>query len=163
MSAAIGVADSPDGALAYAIPFPPEALPPVQPQALLDAWDAARAAADAGRFGPPRRLVFARPGAEPLLLDISDPDARCWAEAVDGQAGLDRAQGMALCLRLLALIDLLAHAPWTRGLYVLAHDGPEFHPALLAAVATAPLGPAARFDPAALRARLSQTLPGRSA
>jgi hypothetical protein len=163
MSAAIGVAESPEGALAYAIPFPPEATPPVRPQALLDAWGAARAAADAGRFGPPRRFLFLRPGAEPLSLELADPDARCWAEAVDNASPLDRAQGLALCLRLLALVDLLASAAWTRGLFVLDHDGPEFHPALLAAAATAPLDASARFDAALLRDRISASLPGRTA
>ena len=163
MSAAIGVAESPEGALAYAIPFPPEATPPVRPQALLDAWDAARAAADAGRFGPARRFLFYRAEDGPLALDIADPDARCWAEAVDATAPLDRAQGLALCLRLLALIDLLAHAAWTRGLFVLAQDGPEFHPALLAAAAAAPLDASARFDAARLRTQLAATLPGRTA
>ena len=164
MSAAIGVAESPEGDIAYAIPFPPEATPAVRPQALLDAWGAARTAADAGRFGPARRFLFRR-GAEeePLLLDLADRDARCWAEAVDGASPLDRTQGLALCLRLLALIDLLARAPWTRGLFVLDHDGPEFHPALLAAAATAPLDASARFDAAQLRERITASLPGRTA
>ena len=164
MSTAVPVAESPEGAIAYAVPVSPEALPPVRPQALLDAWDAARAAADAGRFGPPRRFLFPAAGeTEPVALDLADRDARCWAEAVDAAVGLGRLHGIALCLRLLALIDLLAVADWTQPLYTLTPEGPEFHPALLSAVAAAPLGPAARFDPAALRARLSLSLPGRTA
>ncbi|MCS6930703.1 MAG: hypothetical protein NZM27_00645 [Acetobacteraceae bacterium] len=163
MSAAIGVAESPEGALAYAIPFPPEATPPVRPQALLEAWAAARAAAGAGRYGPARRFLFLRGGGEePLALDLADPDARCWAEAVDAASPLDRAQGLALCLRLLALIDLLGRASWTRGLFVLDREGAEFHPALLAAAATAPLDATARFDAALLRERLTASLPART-
>jgi hypothetical protein len=158
MSAAIGVAESPEGALAYAIPFPPEATPPVRPEALLDAWGAARAAATAGCFGPARRFLFLREDEEPLSLDLADRDARCWAEAVDRASPIDRAPGLALCLRLLALIDLLSHAGWTRQLFALDRDGPEFHPALLAAAATAPLDSSARFDAARLRAGLPVSL-----
>jgi hypothetical protein len=164
MAVTVGVAASPNGGLAYASPLPPEALPAVRPQALLAAWEAARAAPGARRFGPPRRFLFRRCGEEePLAIDLADVDARCWAEAVDSAVGLDHLDGLSLCLRLLALIDLLAVAEWTRPLYTLSAEGPEFHPALLAAVASAPLGPAARFDPAALRDRLALPLSGRTA
>jgi hypothetical protein len=89
----IRVAEDAGGALAYAIPVPPEAIPAVRPAALLDAWQAARDAAAAGRWGPPRTLVFARRDSDPTVLAIADRDARCWADAVDRDADLARWRG----------------------------------------------------------------------
>jgi hypothetical protein len=68
--------------------------------------------------------------------------------------------GMSLCLRLLALVDLLAHASWVRPLVRLARDGAEFHPALLRAAASQPLTHEARFDEAGFRLRLSRFAAG---
>jgi hypothetical protein len=157
----IRVAEDAAGALAYAIPCPPEALPAVRPAALLDAWQAARAAAAAGRWGPPRTLVFARRDSEPTVLAIADRDACCWAEAVDRDAGLGTMAGLALCLRLLALVELLPRATWLAGLFAVTSRGIELHPALLRAVAVMPLDAAARFDAEALRGLLSHALPAR--
>lgn len=154
----IRVAEDAAGALAYAIPCPPEALPAVRPQALLAAWRAARAAAAAGRWGPPRTLVFARDATEPAVLAIADRDARAWAEAVDRDADLGTLQGLALCLRLLALVEVLSRAAWLAGLFALGEDGIELHPALLGAAAAMPLDAAARFDAEALRRLLSRGL-----
>jgi hypothetical protein len=61
---------------------------------------------------------------------------------------------LSLCLRLLALIDLLTRARWAGGLLHLAADGAELHPALVRAAATMPLTAEARFDEAQFRARL---------
>jgi hypothetical protein len=79
---------------------------------------------------------------------------------VDRSVGIANASGLSLCLRLLALIDLLAHAPWARSLFHLARDGAEFHPALLKAAASQPLTPDARFDEAGFRVRLSRFITG---
>ena len=158
----IRVAEDAGGALAYAIPCPPEAIPAVRPAALLDAWQAARDAAAAGRWGPPRTLVFARRDSEPTVLAIADRDARCWADAVDRDADLGTLAGLALCLRLLALVELLPRAPWLSSLFQVTGRGIDLHPALLRAVATIPLDPAARFDAEALRGLLSQTAPARA-
>jgi hypothetical protein len=158
----IRVAEDASGALAYAIPFPPEKLPPVRPAALLGAWQAARAGAAAGRWGPPRTLMFARGESEPTVLAIADRDARCWAEAVDRDADLSTLGGLALCLRLLALVELLPRAAWLAGMFTLTAEGIDLHPALLRAVASMPLDPAARFDAEALRGLLSRGLPARA-
>ena len=163
MPSAIQVARGPDGALAYAIPVPPEALPPVRPRDLLAAWEAARAAADAGAWGPPRLLRFARADGTTTDLALADADAACWAEAVDVVAGLGTLRGMALCLRLLALVEVLGRAKWAARLFAIAPDGAEFHPALLGAAASLPLDAAARFDEGALRRLLSRPLPAGAA
>jgi hypothetical protein len=155
---AIRVAEDAAGGLAYAIPFPPENLPPVRPGALLAAWDAARAAAAAGSWGAPRTLVFRREGAEPLVLAIADRDARCWAAAVDRRADLSTTEGLALCLRLLALIEVLPRAGFLAGLFDITTEGIDLHPALLGAAAAMPLDAGARFDAAALRRLLSRRL-----
>lgn len=158
MTAPIRVAEGPDGALAYAIAVPPEALPAVRPRDLLRAWEIARAAAAAGSWGPPRLLRFARPDGGATDLALADADAACWAEAIDALAGLATLPGMALCLRLLALVEVLGRAKWMAGMFAIGPDGAEFHPALLCAAAEQPLDAAARFDEAALRLVLSRTL-----
>jgi hypothetical protein len=152
----IQIAVSSEGALHYAIPCRPESLPPVSPHALSLAWDAARAAAAAEAWGPHRTLVF-RDG--PVLV-LADADAACWAEAVDRAVGLESLSGLALCLRLLALVELLARARWMSSLFAIAADGIELHPALLSAAATEALDAAARFDESGMKRLLSNRIAG---
>ena len=159
---AIRVAEDAHGGLAYAIPCPPETLPAVRPEALLAAWQAARAAASAGRWGPPRTLLFARTDGEPTVLAIADRDARCWAEAVDQGADLATLKGLAVCLRLLALVEVMARSTWLAGMFDVTPDGVELHPALLRAASAMPLDGGARFDAEALRRLLSRGLAGGS-
>ena len=160
--AEIRVAEDAAGALAYAVPCPPESLPPVRPEALLAAWQAARAGAAAGRWGPPRTLFFRRAGAEPTVLSIADRDARCWAEAVDRGADLRTLAGLALCLRLLALVEVMSRATWLAGMFDVTAEGVDLHPALLRAAAAMPLDSAARFDAEALRRLLSRGIAARA-
>lgn len=159
MPSRIRVAQSPDGLLAYAIPFPPESLPAVAPRDLLAAWDHARAAATAERWGAPRRLLFRRPDGEAQELLLADADAACWAEAVDARHDLATPGGLALCLRLLALVEVLARARWLAGLYRMTAEGIDLHPELLRAAAAMPLDAAARFDETGLRRLLSRPIP----
>lgn len=149
---------TPTNGTAYAIPHPPAETPAVSARALLTAWDTARAAATASLEGPARRLLFRNPvpGEPPLDLVLADRDARCWAEALDQRVGLDNAAGMALLLRLLALVEVMSRASWMRGLFDIAHDGTTLHPDLLRAAATQPLDAAARFDEEGLRRRLAR-------
>jgi hypothetical protein len=159
MPSPIRVAQAPDGLLAYAIPFPPEALPPVTPRDLLAAWDHARAAAAAERWGAPRRLLFLRPDGEAQELLLADADAACWAEALDARHDLATPTGLALCLRLLALVDVLARARWLAGMFRMTAEGIDLHPELLRAAAAMPLDAAARFDETGLRRLLSRPIP----
>jgi hypothetical protein len=152
---AIQVAEDAAGAVAYAVPYPPQSLPPVRAEALLAAWRLAREAANAGRWGPPRSFLFRPRDGEPSVLTLADRDARCWAEAVDRVADLATPAGLSLCLRLLALIDAMASAPWLADRFDLTHEGVDLHPALLRAAASVPLDAGARFDAAALRGLLS--------
>jgi hypothetical protein len=158
----IRVAEDASGALAYAIPCPPESLPAVRPEALLAAWQAARAGAAAGSWGPPRTLMFRRPDGEPTVLAIADRDARCWAEAVDRGADLATLPGLALCLRLLALVEVMGRATWLAGLFDVTPQGVELHPALLRAASAMPLDAGARFDAEALRRLLSRGIAARA-
>ncbi len=158
MEESILVAAGASGALTYAVPLPPERLPPVRPGALLAAWDLARAAADQGAWGPPRRLVFHRAADEPTVIEIADPDASCWAEALDQGASLSTLTGLALCLRLLALVEVMGRAGFLAGLFDIGPGGVELHPALLRAAATMPLDAGARFDAEALRRLLSRQI-----
>jgi hypothetical protein len=160
--AEIRVAEDANGALAYAIPCPPETLPAVRPDALLAAWDAARAGAAAGRWGPPRVLMFQREASEPTVLAIADRDARCWADAVDRGADLSTLPGLAVCLRLLALVEVMPRCPWLIGMFDVTPEGVELHPALLRAAATMPLDSGARFDAEALRRLLSRGIAARA-
>jgi hypothetical protein len=90
------------------------------------------------------RIAFQ--GEPPVILEIADPDARIWAEAVDRDADLASRAGMAACLRLLALVDLLARSRALDHLLDLDPRGAELHPRLLAAAARLPLDAAGRFD-----------------
>lgn len=156
---AIQVAAAEDGSLSYAVPLPPEALPAVSPTALLAAWDAARDHAHAGKWGPARKLLFRRPDGSAAVLSIADRDARCWAEAVDRRADLATLPGLALCLRLLALVEVMGRSAWMAGLFAVTANGVELHPSLLRAAAALPLDQGARFDAEELRGLLSRALP----
>ena len=90
-----------------------------------------------------------------LTLRLADRDALCWAGAVERVAGMGTSYGLSLCLRLLALVDLLAHARWASGLFSLRRGQAELSAALLGAAATAPLTAEARFDEQRLRATLA--------
>jgi hypothetical protein len=158
--AKIQVAAAEDGSLSYAVPLAPEALPAVTPTALLAAWDAARDRAHAGHWGPTRTMLFRRPDGSATVLSIADRDARSWAEAVDRRAGLETLQGLAVCLRLLALVEVMGRSAWMAGLFAVTADGVELHPSLLRAAAALPLDAGARFDAEELRGLLSRTLPG---
>lgn len=160
MNPAIGLSRAADGGLTYLLPFRPRDTPAVTTRALLDAWREARAGAEARLDGPPRRLVFAgHDGEDPVRLLLSDPDAGCWAEAIDAAFGLDSAAGMALLLRLLALLEALVRLPWLRGMLDLDPAGTGLHPELLAAAAGLPLDAEARLEEASLRRRFRR-LPG---
>ncbi len=162
--ARIDVVVAADGTIVYHVDRPPEALPPVRRRDLDAMWHAARGAAARADWGGPRRFRF-RPaeatatvpaGDAPTDLVLADRDACCWAAAVDGAIGLASAYGLSLCLRLLALVDLLAHARWTDPLFALKPDGAEIDAALLNAAARLPLTAEARFDAEAMRAELGQ-------
>ena len=151
----IAVGTAPDGTLTYLVALPPEALPPVRGRDLAAAWDAARAAALGRIRGAARGFWFRRRDGTCSHLALADADARCWADAVDRSVGIGTRYGLSLCLRLLALIELLMRAQWAAGWVALAPDGAELHPALVSAAATLPLSADARFDEAGFRARLS--------
>ncbi len=162
----ITVAESADGTLTYRVALPPEALPPVRPRDLDAAWQRARAAAIAERWGKLRLFRFLREDGGTTDLALTDPDAACWAEAANLVAPLASAYGMSLCLRLLALVSLLAvdggePRRWTAPYVTLRRDGADIAPVLLNAAAQATLTPDAQFDPERLRTRLAtQTLLG---
>jgi hypothetical protein len=154
-SPSVRVGAGPDGSVTYLVDGPPEALPSVRGRDLERAWYAAREAAIAGSWSTVRGFRFHRPDGSHTDLALADPHARCWAGAVDGTVGLSNGYGLALCLRLLALVDLLARARWALPLFRLERDGADLHPSLLTAAANAPLTAEARFDELAFRANLA--------
>jgi hypothetical protein len=147
-----------DGTLTYLVDRPPAELPSVLPRDLLAAWDAARDGADGGRWGERRAFRFRRGGGWSDLL-LADADACCWAAAVDRVAGLGTPYGLSLCLRLLALIELLGRSAWAGGLFDIAAGGTALHPALLRLAAEARLMDDGRFNEQAFRRGLA-SLPG---
>ena len=153
-SPSVRVGTSPDGVLTYLVDRPPEALPAVRGRDLELAWDAARDAALSGRWGAVRGFRFRRQDGSVTDLALSDRDARCWAGAVDHTVGMNSWYGLSICLRLLALVDLLARAHWAAGLLRLERGGAALHPSLLRAAAVAPLTKEARFDEIGFQARL---------
>jgi hypothetical protein len=145
--------------ITYLIHDSPAALPPVSRRDLLAAWDTARQAAlDASPSAESRAFRFARPDGGTTDLALADSDARCWADAIDARLSLASAYGLSVCLRLLALIDLLAAAPWARAHIRLHRAGADLHPALLRLAAEAKLTDEAGFDAGAFRARLTPAL-----
>jgi len=73
---------------------------------------------------------------------------------VDAMVGLGNLYGLSLCLRLLALVDLLARARWADGLYKMHHGEAEMDAQLLRLAAAARLTPQAGFDADGFRAIL---------
>ncbi len=155
-SSLIQVAETRDGVLTYLVPEAPEALPPVPPRELERAWHQARAAAIASVDGPARLFRFMQGQNQVADLALVDPDARCWAAAVDAARGIDTLVGLSICLRLLALVELMTRARWTKDHVAILPDGAEIDAALLRAAATAPLTREANFDEHHLHARVSQ-------
>ena len=145
--------DDADGGVTHQVAAPPEALPAVRRRDLTAAWEAARDAAGDPTVGPEakRRFVFARPDGTVTELAVIDRDAQCWAGAVESVAALQTGYGVSLCLRLLALVDLLARAPWATRLLAFEAGLARVHPALLRLAASAPLSPDASFDEARFR------------
>lgn len=158
--AKIEVAADMSGTTRYLIHGSPRALPPVTRRDLTTAWEAARAAAIAPNgFGALRAFRFARADGTTTDLALADRDARCWAQALDRRASLGTLHGLSICLRLLALIALLAEAPWARHLMSLRRTGAELDAGLLRLAAEAKLTEEARFDHEAFRISLSPRLP----
>jgi hypothetical protein len=153
----VQVGQAQDGTWTYLVAAAPEALPPVRPRDLELAWEAARSAALAARFGEKRQFRFRRPDGSVTDLALTDPDARCWAGAVAVSPGMTTVSGLSLCLRLLALVDLLTRAGWAALLVRLRGDGAEIDAALWRLAATAPLTREARFDETMLQAELARS------
>ncbi len=152
----VHVGAGPDGSLTYLVDLPPEHLPPVHRRDLERAWHAARDAALAQRWGTVRGFRFRRSDGSYADLALADRDACCWADAVDITVGMRNSYGLSVCLRLLALVDLLTRVRWADSLCLLERDGAELHPSLLRAAATAPLTADARFDETGFRGRLAR-------
>jgi hypothetical protein len=152
----VRVGIGPDGMTTYLVDRPPEALPPVLRRDLERAWHAAHDAALARRWGVARGFRFQRDDGSYTDLAIADRDARCWVGAVDVTVGMGSSYGLSLCLRLLALVDLLARASWAAALCRLKRDGADLDPTLLRTAASLPLTPDARFDETGFRCRLAQ-------
>ena len=142
--------------LTYFVAASPAALPPVLLRDLLGAWDSARQAAlDGPAAWEWRAFSFARPDGGTTDVALADRDAQCWAQAVDRRQDLSSMYGLSVCLRLLALIDLLAHTPWARERVRLGGGAADLDPALLRLAAGAKLTDEAGFDEGALRRGLA--------
>jgi hypothetical protein len=155
----VRVGQSENGVLTYLVELPPEELPAVRGRDLEVAWDAARSAALSGRFGSARGFRFLRQDGSVTDLALADRDARCWAGAVDGTVGMHNSYGLSLCLRLLALVELLARAAWASRFFHLGRDGARLDPSLVRTAASAPLTAEARFDEQYFLRQLKAHLP----
>jgi len=140
-----------DGEIIHLVPHAAPALPPVTKRDMEQAWEIAQAAASNPRA---RTIRFAQPETPPLDLQLTDSDAASWASAIDRAKNLSTAHGLSVLLRLLALVDLMARAPWVRAWFTLSRAGLTFHPALLQAAALSPLTPTGGFEETALNALL---------
>jgi hypothetical protein len=152
---AVQVESGPEGAVVYRLDTPPEGLPAVRSRDLAAAWDAAREAARSAEWGFATRFLFNRTDGTSTELALADRDARCWATAVGQVAPLRTSYGVSLCLRLLALVDLLARARWTASLLAFEAGLIRLHPALLRLAAASPLSKEGLFDEPSFRASLA--------
>ena len=82
---------------------------------------------------------------------LADRDALTWAQAIDARFRLTTRVGLSILLRLLGLVDLLAHASWTASLCVFRRDGAELDQRLLDAAARLPLTSEGRLDETGMR------------
>ena len=158
--ALIRVAVADDGTVTYLVDLPPESLPPVRLRDVAAAWETARTAARSAIWGRARLFRFRRADGGLTDLALADADACCWAGAIDQAAGMHTSYGLSLCLRLLALVDLLARERWAAPLVTLTRAGARLNPALLRAAALAPLNGEARFDETPFRALVAARLDG---
>ncbi len=144
----------PAGEVLHQLDQPATSLPAVSGRDLEQALEAAHAGL---RKAPARGFRFLAPPAAPVELRLADPDAAAWAVAVERTAGLNTPHGISVCLRLLALVALLADTFWARSWLVRGGSGLAIHPQLLRAAALVPLTAAGGFDETALRALLPPT------
>ena len=105
-----------------------------------------------------RLFRFCREDGDVTDLALADPDACCWAAAVDSTVGMQTTYGLSLCLRLLALVDLLGRARWADAMFTVKRDGAEIHQALLHGAATAKLTRDARFDDGEIQDKVSRSV-----
>ncbi len=162
----IRVGETHGGGMTYLVGLGADQLPPVAASELQNAWDAAREAARHSSWGVARAFRFERSrvegtgvegtvvegaGAEPVDLVLADPDACAWAGAIDARHGLGTPRGLSLCLRLLALIELIGEAAWAGALCRFRPEGAELHPALLEAAGRLPLTKEGRLDETIMR------------
>jgi len=138
----------------YLVAMAPDAMPPVRKRDVELAWEAAHMAARDGRWGEPLGFRFVRPDGSHAEMLLVDANAACWAAAVDRMLGLGTITGMSLCLRLLALVDLMTRARWLDGLHRMRHGAAELDVALLRLAAAAPLTREGGFDDAYFHGRL---------
>ncbi len=146
-----------DGSLTTLVDHPLAELPAVRGRDILAAWEAATEAARNARRGQKRFFRFRTKEGGWTRLELRDADAACWAGAVDRSHGIDTVYGLAVFLRLLALIDLLAAAR------LAVPRGPvEVPPALLRLAAEARLTDDMALDggPSARPIAASTTPPG---
>jgi hypothetical protein len=143
-------AEGPGGGLLLVVSAPASALPCVTKRDMEQAWEVAQAGGVAA-VGVARIKFVAEP---PVELVLEDRDAAAWVAALERRIGLSTAYGVSVCLRLLALVSVMAQAGWARDWFALAHGGAEIRPELLQAAALAPLNEAGGFDETALRALL---------
>jgi hypothetical protein len=136
----------------HLISAPPSRLPTVTRQDLERAWEAA----GSSRAAPPRFFRFAGVEGPPVEMLLHDSDAAAWAAAVERSAGLSTPYGISICLRLLALVALLAEAGWARAWFELRRDGAKIRPELWHAAALVTLNDAGGFDETDLRALLPE-------
>ncbi len=148
----------PDGEILHLVPHAAASLPTVTKRDLEQAWEASRAAAMApsqpGRDAAIRLIRFTQSERPPLDLLLNDPDAASWAAAIGRLVDFSTGHGISVCLRLLALVELMGRAAWTRPWFTLTRAGLDFHPSLLQAAALSPLTETGGFVETALRALL---------
>ena len=140
----------PDGRKMVCAPFGAQALPPVGISDLGKAWEVASMAAEDGLVTEdtdPEGVVFKDKYGDAIQLEFDDFDALCWATAINRSYGLTTVKGLSLCLRMLALYQVMAESPWALTFFTFDRKNRlKIDKALMAAAAVTQLTADGRFD-----------------
>lgn len=150
----VSKATAPDGTLTYLMHHGPADLLPVRGRDIGAALDRARVTGQPSARVDARAFRFQKSEEDWTSITLDDADARRWAAAVDHVIGLQTSYGVSVCLRLLALVELLLRVPWARRFVAPGPHGLDVAPVLLKLAAEAQLADDGRFDEAGFHAQL---------
>ena len=150
------------GRITILVTCPIQDLPAVRPAELKQAWDTASVAVRQGlrlTDNDPYGLAFKDRSGQSVDLIFHDSDAHLWAVAIHRAFDLSTIKGLSLCLRMLALYQLMAGQSWARCCFKVDKNRPiTIENRLLREAALTNLTETGGFDQAALKRQIGVDL-----